>query len=183
MENKMERQKGNTMHWPGGFGIVFLFLFFPYMLLVALDKIPVKEEEIVLGGPEIVLQSEKGVMRVPLDEYLCGILAPYLLGDYTEAELEALSVVLRSNLLYQLQNEGVREAQYYSPAHRQILFGAEYQEKNRYLRQLILRTEGCILLHGGKLMEVPVFSFDDAEEDFSTLLQKYYENYTLYYYY
>ena len=51
------------------------------------------------------------------------------------------------------------------------------------LRHLILRTEGCILLHGGKLMEVPVFSFDDAEEDFSTLLQKYYENYTLYYYY
>ena len=154
----------------------------PYILFVFIDRIEKKENEIILEGPPVVVQSDKGMEYIPLDEYLCGVMAPYMEAGYTTEELEFLSLIYRSNLIYDMEKGRTPLQEYYTREERQNLF-LDFEKKEEQLRIVIAQTAGDILIYKGKIMEIPMFEFGGMGLTFEEILEQYYEDYTLYHYY
>lgn len=182
MENHFEKKK-KTMQNAGDFCIVFFFILLtPYIISVFMHGIEAKETHILLGGPEMEIVSDIGTEKIPLDEYLCGMLADYCDRGFSEEELKAIAIILRSNLVYDLEKDVMPSYTYYTATERRNRWGDSYEANETMIRKIILETAGKILLYEGKLMEIPIFEFGEGE-NFETILNTYYEPYEIYMYY
>lgn len=165
-------------------GIIFcVVLFLPFIITVFWRGIDEAEKFPVLSGPEITVLSDKGTEKIPIDEYMCGILAQYYEIGYTREELKALSVILRTNLLYELEQNEHLYCEIWNKEIRREQWGNNFQIYELDLRNILWETTGEILLHNGKIEEITIIENLYDERSYLTILQHQYEDYVIYHYF
>lgn len=164
-------------------GIIFcIVLFLPYIVTVFGRGIDEADQYPVLTGPAITVLTEKGTQSIPTDEYLCGLLAQYYDKGYTREELKALSIILRSDFLYHLEN-GKNFYDVWSYQDRREHWGQNFPEYEREIRNIISETAGKILLKNGKIEEITICDFSHDGMDCESILQTNYTDYAIYQYF
>lgn len=164
-------------------GIIFcIVLFLPYIVTVFGRGIDEADKLPVLTGPAITVLTEKGTQSIPTDEYLCGLLAQYYDKGYTREELKAISIILRSSFLYNLEN-GKNFYDVWSYQERREHWGQNFPEYEREIRNIISETAGKILLKNGKIEEITICDFSHDGMDYESILQTNYTDYAIYQYF
>lgn len=165
-------------------GIIFcVVLFLPFIITVFWRGIDEAEKIPILTGPEITVLSEKGTEKIPLDEYLCGILAQYYDSGYTREELKALSVILRTNLIYELEQKEHLYCEVWNKEIRRERWGNNFQNYEMDLRNILSETAGEIMLHNGKIENITILEILNDERSYLTILQYQFEDYVIYHYF
>lgn len=164
-------------------GIIFcVVLFMPYIITVFGRGINEAEKLPVLTGPVITILTEKGTQMIPTDEYLCGLLAQYYDKGYTREELKALSIILRSNFLYDLE-AGKKFYDIWSYQERRDYWGQNFPSYEKEIRNIISETAGKILLKNGKIEEITICNFSHDGTDCESILKTNYADYVIYQYF
>lgn len=164
-------------------GIIFcVVLFLPYIITVFGRGIDEAEKLPVLTGPVITILTEKGTQTIPTDEYLCGLLAQYYDRGYTREELKALSIILRSNFLYNLE-AGKNFYDIWSYQERRDYWGQNFPIYEKEIRNIISETAGKILLKNGKIEEITICNFSHDGTDCESILKTNYADYAIYQYF
>ncbi len=164
-------------------GVIFcLVLFLPYIITVFGRGVEEAEKLPLLTGPEITILTEKGTQSIPTDEYLCGILAQYFDKGYTREELKAISIILRSNFLYNL-DIGKSFYDIWSYQDRRELWGQNFLNYEKEVRNIISETAGKILLKNGKIEEITICDLLHDGQSYETILQNNYADYAIYQYF
>lgn len=165
-------------------GIIFCFvLFLPYIITVFSQGMEEAVRFPALEGPIITITSEKGTEKIPTDVYLCEILAKYYGMDYTREELKAYCVILRTNLLYDLESDQIFFEDAWDYKMRREQWGNQFLVYETDLRNIISETKGEILLLDGTIQKITIGEFSGGQSDYKSLLYSNYADYVIYHSY
>ncbi|HOO79419.1 MAG TPA: SpoIID/LytB domain-containing protein [Lachnospiraceae bacterium] len=124
----------------------------------------------------------QGTEYIPLEEYLQGALAAYLLRGYNDEELKAISIVLRTNLVVDLERGLVPQLEQMSYARQRSEFAEQYDSNRKRILDILQETSGQILLYEGSVVEVLFFDLQNEQESYNNILCKYFKLYSIYQY-
>ncbi len=131
-------------------GVVFLlFLFCPYIasMYISHDEQFYQENaEEKKHAAYVLAEKEIGMVQIPLEEYLKGVLPSIMPMEYETTSFKVQAILLRS--LYQ-KGELV-ELPYLSETERKEVFGVSAQEYENKLEEAVNGTKGLYLSYGGK---------------------------------
>lgn len=172
-----KRAAGKKRTWFKDFGAVFfVMLFFPYIIQLFFHGTSfqaMKEKEEALNDTIVVLETNIGSEKLPLEEYLVGALAASINTEYGEEALKAQTVLLRTSVLYERENrekggewkkEGLSENEvgqkallqnYWNPTQMHRVFGENYETEYLRLKEIVKKTQSIVLTYEGKLIETP----------------------------
>lgn len=165
MKYKKLRYKKQRRDRRGLFLLALLFLFlFPYIVsnFSGMEKQYLQTQD--LPGEIWVLQRKIwGYEKIPLEEYLKGMLAGSIPIDYQEETLKAQAIILRTYCLCHVENKGgdkviwddnMKEF-YISLVDREKLFGDHFAEKEEKIERAVKATKGIIAVWNDKIPELP----------------------------
>ena len=94
--------------------VLLFFLILPYTcgILFASDKIvvtPIQKEE--AANMSVLLQRNYGEQQIALNEYLVGVLASVIPGEYEKETIKAQSIIIRSACFYAVCNSEEKSIQ------------------------------------------------------------------------
>lgn len=143
---------------------LLFFLLFSYVIsgLSPIDRQTLKYEE-VPGQVWVYEKKIWGTKKVPLEEYLIGMMAATIPPEYELETLKAQAVILRSYCVRQMEKkDGKKIIQddeikdyYLSPAQYEVLWeenAAQYEEK---IMQAIEETKGMLIVSNGNIINPP----------------------------
>lgn len=151
--------------------LLFLFLF-PYIVsnFSGIEKQYLKTGNV--AGEVWVLQKKIwGAVRIPLEEYLEGMLAGTIPSEYHEETLKAQAILLRTYCLRNIENKNgdkvIRDDEikdlYISSTEREKLFGENYIEKEEKIARAVKQTKGLIVVCDEKIPELPFFRISNGQ--------------------
>lgn len=108
------------------------------------------------GHIVVIAETDKGLLRMPVEEYLVGAMAAVVEPDYETECLKAAAVLLRGNLerTRQENEQEIRTQEpYYDFAMRKRLYGNAQQEYEACLTEAIRATEGLVAVSGNEILE------------------------------
>ncbi len=154
------------------FPILLFFLVFPTITVLLTGREPVGYEESAYDSEALVeVQRFWGKERLPLEEYLIGMLAATIPLEYNEEVLKAQSILLRSWCLslakwengYSVIPEEKLRNRYLSPEDFRLAWPEDYEEKQEQLQTILKETEGMVLLKGGQIVAPPFFRVSNGK--------------------
>ncbi len=163
LKTKSEKRRGVGKIF---LGTLLFFLLFPY-----LSSLFAKEERANIPKKEYVsdvwIEVDRlwGTERIPLEEYLVGMMAATIPLDYEKETLKAQAIMLRSwclslakkeNGLDIISDRELKEA-YLSPADCKRLWQEEVETKVALTKEILKETEGMVLVKGGQIVSPPFF--------------------------
>ena len=150
--------------------IFFVILFFPYMIHICaygIEKNEPKKE--IVDDTYIIIESNIGKEKIPIEEYLIGALAASIDTSYEDEVLKAQAILLRTEIMCDkmahahtedlAQSElvyltDVQQA-YISIPDMQKLYGDEFENVYARLLHIVEETNNIILVYQGIPIEVP----------------------------
>lgn len=143
---------------------LLFFLLFPYVIsnFSGVKKQYLKAEE--TPGEIWVLQKQFwGEIRVPLEEYLEGMLAATIEAECQMETLKAQAVILRTFCIRNMEKkDGSRiiwddklKALYISPQERESLWKGNREENEKKMKQAVRETKGMIAVCKDSIPELP----------------------------
>ena len=161
VQRKKEKRRERT-------GIILpallFFILFPYIIsgFSNVNKQTFSKEE--SPGQIWVLEKKLwGTQRIPLEEYLVGMLAATIPAEYEPDTLKAQAIILRSFCMKQMEKENGRKVIYDDLLKEYYLQPTQYQEvwkdnEDLYLKKMktaIEETKGVIMVCNGDIVEPP----------------------------
>ena len=161
VQRKKEKRRERT-------GIILpallFFILFPYIIsgFSNVNKQTLSKEE--SPGQIWVLEKKLwGTQRIPLEEYLVGMLAATIPAEYEPDTLKAQAIILRSFCMNQMEKENGRKVIYDDLLKEYYLQPMQYQEvwkdnEDLYLEKMktaIEETRGVIMVCNGDIVEPP----------------------------
>lgn len=161
VQRKKEKRRERT-------GIILpallFFILFPYIIsgFSNVNKQTFSKEE--SPGQIWVLEKKLwGTQRIPLEEYLVGMLAATIPAEYEPDTLKAQAIILRSFCMNQMEKENGRKVIYDDLLKEYYLQPTQYQEvwkdnEDLYLKKMktaIEETKGVIMVCNGDIVEPP----------------------------
>lgn len=151
--------------------LLFFFLF-PYIISnfsgVEKQKLETKEA----AGEIWVLQRKFwGAVRIPLEEYLEGMLAATIPVEYHMETLKAQAVILRTFCVHHMEKQGgnkviwddnIKEL-YFSGQAYEKLWTEDIEEKRKKVEQAVKETKGMILVCNGEIPELPFVRISNGQ--------------------
>lgn len=110
------------------------------------------EEEHII----VLVETDKAVMRMPMEEYMVGAMAAVVDPEYEIECQKALAVLIRGNLEGSRREDEMEIAAdepYYDFAMRRQLYGKRQQEYEEKLEEAIESTAGLIAVSGNHILE------------------------------
>ncbi|MBQ9989571.1 MAG: SpoIID/LytB domain-containing protein [Lachnospiraceae bacterium] len=165
--------------------VLLFFLLFPY--LISLIKKGGKEEVVAaeyISDTWIEADRLWGKERIPLEEYLVGMMAATVPLDYEEETLKAQAVMLRS-WCYSLakKQQGVDmipaaglEGIWLSEDQLRRVWGENYEANRETIQKILKETEGMVLIRQEQIIAPPFFRLSNgntrAVEEYQTHVEK-----------
>ena len=160
VQRNKKRREGAGMFLP----TLLFFIMFPYIIggFSNVEKEVFSREEI--PGQIWVLEKKLwGMQKIPLEEYLIGMLAATIPAEYEPETLKAQAIILRSFCMNQLEKENGRKVIYDDRLKEYYLQPSGYQgmreEDNglslEKIRTSIEETKGIIMVCNGDIVEAP----------------------------
>lgn len=154
------------------FPTLLFFLFFPLAAVLVTGREPVEPQEPDHQSEAIVeVQRFWGKERLPLEEYLVGMMAATIPLEYEEEVLKAQSILLRSWCLSLAKGENGYsvipaerlQSRYLSPEDFRRLWPEDYEEKRSRIQAVLKETEGMVLLRGAGIVAPPFFRVSNGK--------------------
>ena len=143
--------------------LLFFFLF-PYIVSNFSDMEKQKLEKKDVPGEIFVLQKKIwGEVKIPLEEYLEGMVAATIPAEYHTETLKAQSIILRSFCMSKVEkrdgskvilDDDIKEM-YFSRPECQKLWGEEWEAKQLKIRQAVKETKGVIAISEETILSLP----------------------------
>lgn len=145
---------------------ITLFLVIPIMTVmiasIFVEQIKIGgergNESISRLGKEITVEVKGLCKTMDVEEYVVGVLAGVIPSDYDEDAIMAQAVVVRTNVLKEMEEKKTEEAKdisyhYLSVEERKEIFGEEaYEKKERKIEKAVAKTTGQVLVWDGELI-------------------------------
>lgn len=144
--------------WMAAGGTILLLLF-PYITtLFITGKITVHQEIITKSGKTILIAGELGTEKIDLEEYIVGVAAAQIPGDYEEEALKAQAIIVRTYLYKTMGEENtvqssVFSCDYWNLDTRQKQWGDDFEEYQDKFERAAAETSGLVLLYEGNLID------------------------------
>lgn len=105
----------------------------------------------------IKMKDEKTEQEIPLEDFLIGALSANMDAAYEEETLKAQAVLLRGNCLLKMNVENKvdftqLDVAYINVEQMQMLWGNDFREKYKKIRQAVKSTEGIIALYQNTIL-------------------------------
>lgn len=173
----MDNYKRNVpKHKIKDFGtIFFVMIFFPYIINLVFHGIsPEKIEKEILNDTIVVVATDIGYEKIPLEEYLIGALAASIDCSYEEEALKAQTILLRTEIINvrmkntkeedndknkknEVLQENVKQS-YLTVADMQERYGEDFKESYIRLKSIVEATDNIILTYQGSPIEPSFFA-------------------------
>lgn len=149
-------------------GIIFLtllfFVLFPYIIsgFSKVEKQTFSKEDV--PGQIWVLQKKLwGMQKIPLEEYLVGMMAVTIPAEYEPETLKAQAIILRSFCMNQMEKENGEKVIYDDLLKEYYMESEQYQEiwkedTDSYwekIQRAVEETKGMIIVCNGDIVEPP----------------------------
>jgi len=138
--------------------ILIIIVLLPYVITVFINGPRVLPDR-NSNGPYVRIQTENGVIEMPLDEYSIGILAREMPIDYEREALKAQAVLVRTGLYRRIQQqEGdvIFQEHFWTSRDMERAWGArDYAANHELLRTIWEETEGQIVTFEGRIATTP----------------------------
>ncbi len=143
---------------------LLFFLLFPYIIssFSEVEKQTIAAEEV--PGQIYVLEKKIwGGQKVPLEEYLIGMMAATIPGNYEMETLKAQAIILRSFCMNHMKKEngkkviyddGLKEY-YFTEQEYEELWGEKADNYFKKMQSAVEETKGIILVCNGDIVEPP----------------------------
>jgi len=143
---------------------LLFFILFPYIIsgFSNIEKQSLSKEE--LPGQIWVLQKKLwGMQKIPLEEYLTGMLAATIPAEYEMETLKAQAIILRSFCMNQMKKENGEKVIYDDLIKEYYMEAIQYHEvwkenaDNYYekIQKAVEETKGVIIVCNGDIVEPP----------------------------
>lgn len=109
-------------------------------------------------GRDVLVELDGLYKRMDVEEYTLGILAGVIPPDYDTEALKVQAVLVRTNLLKEMEEQGTKDAadlsfQYISVEERKAMWGQRnYDKYERRLEHAVVETAGKVLEKEGRLI-------------------------------
>ncbi len=173
------------------FCMVLLFIFLlPYTcaILLSNSKIPINQKEIPQIGENdnlnVVLRKNFGTQKISFDEYLVGILACAIPGEYQAETIKAQAVILRSSCFYMMTNKtgiisedlkknlvqeeyAIQQSElrgmYLTRQERAHLWGNNAKDYEQKFLNAVRETAGLVIYYDNKIVDPPFFRLSNGK--------------------
>lgn len=150
---------------------LLFFLFFLY--LASLIREGGREETAVAYHSDTWVEMDRlwGKERIPLEEYLAGMMAATIPMDYEKEVLKAQALILRSWCYHLAKKENgydiipskELENIYFSDEDCRRVWGEEYEANRSLIMQVLKETEGMVLVWQGQIIAPPFFRLSNGK--------------------
>ena len=111
------------------------------------------------GEEHVVVYREmdKVTLKMPMEEYMLGVMATIANPEYEPECLKALAVLIRSELVAKQDGDVIvvsGNALYYESTKREKMYGAEQEAYEEKLASAILQTEGMVIVSDNAIPEI-----------------------------
>lgn len=143
---------------------LLFFILFPYIIsgFSGVKKQTVFKEDPV-GQVWVLEKKVWGKQKIPLEEYLIGMLAATIPAEYESETLKAQAIILRSFCMNQMKKENGRKVIYDELIKEYYLQSSQYEEiwthdtevHLKKIKEAVEETKGMILVCNGDIVEPP----------------------------
>ncbi|RYL95136.1 stage II sporulation protein D [Sporolactobacillus sp. THM7-4] len=148
----------------------------PYTHHKALDTNPKQKEEPETKHSVITVsvyrQASKTTEKVPLDQYLFGVVGSEMPADFQLEALKAQAIAARTYILSRIMadpavrvTDMVGNQVYHSRAELKRIWGADYQWKAAKIAKAVSETEGEVVTYKGNLISPVFFSTSNGKTE------------------
>lgn len=150
------------------YGSIFLFIFlFPYTCSLLFHGIrPVESKGIVENELMVIVKQDTGVEKIPMEEYIVGVLAATIPVDYEPETIKAQAIIIRTEMVKKYRESGnikkkvEAESLAYSyldfPA-RKMQWKDNFTENEAKIKGAVEDTKGLIMTYRQNPIEAPFF--------------------------
>jgi len=114
-----------------------------------------KEEEPIIS---LYQADSKEIVEMPLEEYLCGVVAAEMATDWPEEALQAQAILARTFTLEKMQNGGVPKRGTDASTDVEEFQAYDAKKINQAVREAVKETEGEVVTYNGKLIKAWFFA-------------------------
>lgn len=159
-KRKEKRREGKGMLLPA----LLFFLLFPYIISGFSDvKKQTLAKEDVPGQIWVLQKRVWGSQKIPLEEYLMGMIAATIPVEYEPETLKAQAVILRSYCINHMKKEAgekiiyddVLQGYYFSPKECKKMWEENAEDNLTKIEKAVQDTQGLILVCDGDIVEAP----------------------------
>lgn len=150
------------------YGSIFLFiLLFPYTCSLLFHGIqPVESKGIVENELMVIVEQNAGVEKIPMEEYIAGVLAATIPIDYETETMKAQAVIIRTEMVKKYRESGniKKKVEAGSIAYSYLDFPSRKKQwKNHFaeneakIKGAVENTKGLIMTYRQNPIEAPFF--------------------------
>lgn len=111
------------------------------------------------SGYYVTCERETGVLRIPMEDYLFGMVAQLMEPDAPAEALRALVVLLRTQVIYETEHEETCVVENFKlPKELRAEWGGQAEEYEQLYRAAVCDTAGIVMTWQGELMETAYHS-------------------------
>ena len=125
------------------------------MLLLGILSGCGKEKEPIIS---LYQADSKEIVEMPLEEYLCGVVAAEMATDWPEEALQAQAILARTFTLEKMQNGGVPQRGTDASTDVEEFQAYDAAKINQAVREAVEETEGEVITYNGELIKAWFFA-------------------------
>lgn len=163
----------------------FVIIIIPFIIVTLF----IRDDEITFNFSSntivrVYREKDKKILRVPIEQYLVGVLAGEVPISFEEEALKAQAIASRTYVMYQIQNSQKRDYDVYDTVLNQVYktdedlkneWNDKYTDNINKIKKIVLSTSGEYLTYDNKIIEAFFFSTstgytENSEDVFSTSL-------------
>ena len=143
---------------------LLFFILFPYIIsgFSSVKKQTISKED-SLGQVWVLEKKLWGIQKIPLEEYLIGMMAATIPAEYEAETLKAQAIILRSFCMNQMKKENGQKVIYDDLMKEYYVHSSQYEKiwagnTELYLKKIkaaVEETKGMILVCNGDIVEPP----------------------------
>lgn len=154
---KLEKEAVLRERWILISAVSFFIFIMPYIVHLFVNGIqPAGEESLHQSNQTIQVRVGEQTEEVFLETYLLGALARYAGSDYEDEALKAIAVVLRSNAVCTILEDGaVTRNSFYTYEEMENLWGMDYEVNLQRFKSAVESTRGIVVFYKGEIVRIP----------------------------
>lgn len=168
---------------------ILLFSFVIIIIPFIIVSLFIRDDEITFNFSSntivrVYREKDKKILRVPIEQYLVGVLAGEVPISFEEEALKAQAIASRTYVMYQIQNSQKRDYDVYDTVLNQVYktdedlkneWNDKYTDNINKIKKIVLSTSGEYLTYDNKIIEAFFFSTstgytENSEDVFSASL-------------
>ncbi|MDY2813427.1 MAG: SpoIID/LytB domain-containing protein [Dorea sp.] len=146
----------------GCYAIIIVLL--PYVVTVFINGPGVMADSHV-DSTVVQVQTEDGIVKMPIEEYCVGVLAKEIPASYEKEVLKAQAILVRTDVYKKIKESGsdtVLDGEFWTQKKMEQAWGIKYSQYFHKLKEAWDETEGQVLLYEDELALTPFFRLSNG---------------------